>query len=195
MIKNIIFDVGGVLLEWNPTKFLQELALPSQLEEVFGSLLWGAHDGGLFSRQEVIEKLPGHIDRELFSSCTAQLARQLHPIPEMIELFHEVKRKGYRVFILSNMPEEMHQELLALHDFLSSADGQIFSYQVKAIKPQPQIYTALLNTYNLAPEESLFIDDRLDNLEAAEKLGIQTIHCDDPAKVLSKFTQLVANPQ
>jgi putative hydrolase of the HAD superfamily len=183
MIKNIIFDVGGVLLEWNPPKFLKQLGLPSQLAEVFESLLWAMHDGGLLSRQELIAKLPAHVDRDVFTYCAGKIAGQLQPIPEMIDLFHELRRQGYKIYILSNMPEEMHLELAQLHDFFAHPDGQLFSYQVKAIKPQPQIYEALLQRYKLHPEESIFIDDRLDNVVAAQRLKIEAIRCESPSQV------------
>lgn len=189
-IKNVIFDVGGVLLEWNPPKFLAKLDLPAHFNDVFESLLWATHDGGLLSRQEVVEKLPSRFDKNVFSYCIEKLANQLYPIPEMIDLFHGLRREGYKVFILSNMPEEMHQELAALHDFFVYSDGQIFSYEVKAIKPQRQIYEALLERYKLYPKESVFIDDRSDNIEAAEKLNFKTIHCRAPEQVRSELQKM-----
>ncbi len=183
MVKNIIFDIGGVLLEWNPSKFLQKLELPTHFKEVFDSLLWAMHDGGLLTREELLEKLPKSVDREVFSHCVRKIARELTPIPEMIDLFHALRRQGYKIYILSNMPEEMHLELVQLHDFFAHPEGQIFSYQVKAIKPQSQIYEALLNQYKLFPEESVFIDDRLDNVQAAERLKIKAIQCLSPSQV------------
>ncbi len=190
MYKNIIFDVGGVLLEWNPAKFLKELQVPSSFIEVFDSLLWAMHDGGLVSREELIQKLPDHLDRETFAQCVQKVSRSLKPIPEMVDLFHALQRQGYHIYILSNMPKEMHQELRDLHDFFSHPMGQIFSYQVKAIKPQPQIYEALLKAYNLVPEESVFIDDRLDNVVAAARLHIKAIQCQSPQQVLTDLEQL-----
>src|SRR5574342_1153306 len=147
MIKNVIFDVGGVLLEWDPAKFLKQMELPAHFKEVFDSLLWAMHDGGLVSRKELLEKLPAHVDRDVFEACTKKIAVQLQPVPEMIDLLSELKRLGYRVYILSNMPEEIHLELAGMHDFFTYPEGQVYSYQVKAIKPQPQIYEALVHSY------------------------------------------------
>ena len=190
MIKNIIFDVGGVLLEWNPAEFLKQMNFPSQFAEVFESLLWAMHDGGLLSREELIGKLPAHVDREVFGHCAKRIAGELRVVPEMVDLFHALRRQGYKVYILSNMPEEMHVELVQLHDFFAHPDGQIFSYQVKAIKPQPQIYEALLKLYQLYPEESVFIDDRLDNVVAAERLKIKAIRCESPTQVAQQLKEL-----
>ncbi len=185
MIKNVIFDVGGVLLEWNPPKFLKEMNLPSHFNDVFESLLWAMHDGGLLTREELIEKLPSHIEKEVFNDCIRRIAGKLEPIAEMIHLFYRLQSDGYKVYILSNMPKEMHLDLEFLHDFFGHADGKLFSYQVKAIKPQPQIYEALLAEYELDPEESVFIDDRIDNVFAAERLKIKAIHCRSPEQVKS----------
>jgi len=109
--------------------------------------------------------------------------RRLSPIQEMIELFHEVKAKGCKAFILSNMPQEMYQELSAAHEFLSQADGHVISYEAKAVKPMPQIYRILLERYALKPEECLFIDDLEDNILAAKRCGISGIVCRSPQQV------------
>ncbi len=181
--KNIIFDLGGVMIEWDPPAFLQELELPPHFTEVFHSLLWACHDGGLLTREEVLKKLPQHYDKEVFSHCINKLAPNLKPIPGMIELFHDVRRMGYRVYILSNMPREMHLELLDLHDFFKYSDGHVYSYEIGAIKPQPQIYEALLAKYRLYGPESIFIDNREENVHAASKFGIEGIIAQNPNQV------------
>jgi putative hydrolase of the HAD superfamily len=181
--KNIIFDLGNVLLEWNPKNLLEKLEAPSHFKEVFNSLLWASHDGGCLTRDEVVAKLPPQYDKAVFAQCLQRIAPFLYPIPEMVELFHEVRRKGYKVYILSNMPKELHEELVQLHDWFQYPDGQIYSYKVGAIKPQPQIYEALLNTYKINGHESVFIDDLEDNIRAAGQFGIDGIVCQNPAQV------------
>jgi glucose-1-phosphatase len=188
--KNIIFDLGNVLLEWSPQRFLKELDLPLHYMDVFYSLLWATHDGGLLSRAEVIEKLPSHYDKAVFASCVNRIAPFLSPIPDMIETVHEVKNNGYRVYILSNMPKELHEELRTLHDFFEVFDGAVYSYQVKAIKPQPQIYQALMRTYQIKGPESVFIDDLEMNIRAAKELGIEGIVCKNPAQVRAELKNL-----
>lgn len=185
--KNIIFDLGNVLLEWKPQRFLKELDLPLHFMEIFHSLLWATHDGGLLTREEVIAKLPAHYDKEVFAYCLQRIAPFLTPIPEMIATVHEVRRKGYKVYILSNMPQELHQELQKLHDFFQYFDGQVYSYAVKAIKPQPQIYEALLQSYKILGHESIFIDDLEMNIRAAQDLGIEGIVCQNPTQVRTEL--------
>jgi putative hydrolase of the HAD superfamily len=188
--KNIIFDLGNVLLEWNPQNFLEKMQLPLHFMEVFNSLLWATHDGGLLSREEVVAKLPPQYDKEVFAYCIDRIAPHLILIPEMVEILHEVRRKGYKVYILSNMPREMHQELLQLHDFFKYFDGQLYSYEAGAIKPQPQIYEILLSNYKLRGHESLFIDDREENIRAAKAFGIEGIVCQNPSQVRSELQLL-----
>jgi HAD superfamily hydrolase (TIGR01509 family) len=185
--KNIIFDLGNVLLEWNPRGFLEQMQLPMHFLEVFNSLLWATHDGGLLSREEVVAKLPSQYDKEVFAYCIDRIAPFLAVIPEMVEILHEVRRRGYKVYILSNMPKEMHQELREMHDFFNYFDGQLYSYEVGAIKPQPQIYEMLLKNYKLKAPESLFIDDREENIRAAKELGIEGIVCRSPSQVRSEL--------
>jgi putative hydrolase of the HAD superfamily len=188
--KNIIFDLGNVLLEWNPQRFLKELEFPIHFMEIFHSLLWATHDGGLLTRAEMIDKLPSHYDKEAFAECVSRIAPHLILIPEMLETVHEVRRNGYKVYILSNMPKELHEELKRLHDFFDHFDGQVYSYEVKAIKPQPQIYQALINNYNLKEHESVFIDDLEMNIRAAKELGIEGIVCKNPSQVRSELQAL-----
>jgi len=180
--KNIVFDLGGVLIEWNPLEVLQRLQFPLYFSEVFDSLLWGAHDGGWLSRNEVIDKLPPRYDKETFKYCVQALSSQLRPIPEMIELLHEVRLKGYKIYLLSNMPKELHEELHAIHDFLQYFEGQFYSYKVGAIKPQPQIYDMFLKHYQIKGSESIFIDDREENVNAAKKFEIDSILHQNPVQ-------------
>jgi HAD superfamily hydrolase (TIGR01509 family) len=191
--KNIIFDLGGVLLEWKPADLLKKLELPSHFIEVFDSLLWATHDGGWLTREEVVAKLPAQYDKKVFAYCIERMAPHLTLIQEMLDLFHEVRRLGYKVYILSNMPEELHLELLQLHDFFNYPEGQVYSYQIKAIKPQPQIYTALLEKYQLQGSESIFIDDREMNILAAQKFGIHGILCQTPAQVKDELRSLLSH--
>lgn len=193
--KNIIFDLGGVMFEWAPEKFLEQAfsnhdRIPTELAPIFNSLLWAAHDGGWFSREEVFAKLPYKYDRALFAKLVYDLPSLMPPIQSMIDLFFELKAQGHKVYILSNMPREMYLELNDLHDFFKHADGLLFSFEVGSIKPMPQIYQELLSRYQLDPKECLFIDDREDNVHAGKKLGIAGIVCKNPAQVRQELKSL-----
>jgi FMN phosphatase YigB (HAD superfamily) len=181
--KNIIFDVGGVLLEWNPEELLKKFNFPFCFMEVFDSLLWTAYDGGLLSQKELLNKLPQKYDKKLFASCITQTTLYIQPITAMLDIFFKVQKIGYKVYILSNMAQDAHKKIIASCDFLNSSEGQVYSYLVKAVKPQPQIYETLLIQYQLNAQESIFIDDKEENIIAAKKLGIDGITYKNPIQV------------
>ncbi len=188
--KNIIFDLGGVMFAWPPEKLPHEAEIPPEFFEVVHSPLWLAHDGGFVTRREVIEKAPPFVDRPLFTTFLNSLAKRMRPVEEMHSIFREAKAEGYLVYILSNMPRELHLELSDLHSFFQEADGAVYSYQVGSIKPMEKIYKALLSTYQLKPEECLFIDDLELNIRAAKQLGIDGVVCKDPAHVRQELQNL-----
>lgn len=181
--KNIIFDLGAVIFQWTPEKFLDDAKLPSHYIEIFHSSLWLEHDGGKMTRENVIAHLPPQYDKELFRGFVSTLTKRMEPIPPMIQLFHELKAQGFKTFILSNMPLEMHQELDQMHDFFKYADGAVISGKVGQVKPNVDIYQTLLTKYHLDAHSSLFIDDKKENIQAAQALGIDGIICKDPKQV------------
>jgi len=176
--KNIIFDLGGVMLEWMPEKFIYHVfpeQTPKEFLHITRSLLWYAYDGGLFSREEVIDRLPEGYDRNRFALWMKKLPDLMQPIPGMVELMHGLKRKGCKIYILSNMPREMYHELTMRHSFFEHADGQVISFEAGALKPMPQIYQTLLSRYQLQAADCFFIDDLEDNILAAKRCGIDGV--------------------
>lgn len=188
MYRNVVFDLGGVLLQWDLDDILSKLQAPSNFTEVLDSLLWAAHDGGLISRWELIEKLPEKYNKEKFFCFIQSIAPNLNPIPEMVELFQQVRSAGYKVYLLSNWPKEMHEEIADRYDFLSHFEGSLYSYEAKAIKPQLQIYQMLCDRYRLQPRESIFIDDRADNITAAKVFGMEGILFQNPRQVREELS-------
>ncbi|MBS0615481.1 MAG: HAD family phosphatase [Verrucomicrobia bacterium] len=186
MIRQVIFDIGGVMLEWTPEAYIKELfpeKPPLDFLQVVYSLFWVGYDGGLYSREELLQQLPEHFDKDRFSHFLNRLASVLRPIPGMADLFLDLKRKGYEIYILSNMPREMAHELNELHPFLKEAHGGVFSYEVNSIKPMPHIYEELLKKYPIEPAKAVFIDDVPVNLRTAKSMGIRGIHFQNPDQV------------
>lgn len=191
MYRNIIFDLGGVMFEWAPEKLVRERNLPLGFSDIVTSPLWLAHDGGFVSREEVIEKSSfSEKERTKLQEFLGSLHRYLRPIPEMHALLQEVRDKGYKVYILSNMPQEMQRELSGIHDFMKKVDGAVYSYQVKCIKPMEKIYQHLLSTYQLEPKECLFIDDLEMNVLAAKAQGMGGIVFKNPFQVREELKNL-----
>lgn len=179
--KNIIFDLGAVLIHWNPrdifTKiFENEPNTIEQLLPITKTEAWSNLDKGVFTPTQCAENLAQTFDKEKVLKCISAVPAHLTPLQEGIEILHAVKQKGYKTYILSNMGEGSHKQIMH-YDFLKEFDGSIFSYQVKHCKPEPEIYKKLLETYDLSPNECLFIDDVMANIKGAQEVGIDGILC------------------
>lgn len=183
MIKNIVFDMGMVLVEFNWKAYLEGLNLPEEIKEkmkkyaLANQKVWDEHDRGVLSDEEFIR----------FASKEAPeieegLRLYMNGVGEIIteydysrEWLHTLKQRGYRVYILSNYGTTPFAYAREHFSYLQEPDGMVISSQVGMIKPEPEIYRYLLDTFRLIPEETVFLDDRKDNIEAAEKFGIKGI--------------------
>jgi len=180
-IKNLIFDVGNVLLEYRWNQMLLDYGLSKEEAATAGPLffehdIWKELDYGNISVEEVIclyeKALPqyaGLIRWFLTNLELMPIARK-----DVWEKVHALKQKGYRIYLLSNYNKDFFDTHTKDADFLNDIDGKVVSYEIHKIKPDPAIYEYLLEKYDLKPEESVFFDDRLENTEAAEKLGIKS---------------------
>ena len=180
-IKNLIFDVGNVLLEYRWNQMLLDYGLSKEEAAVAGPLffehdIWKELDYGNISVEEVIclyeKALPqyaGLIRWFLTNLELMPIARK-----DVWEKVHALKKKGYKIYLLSNYNKDFFDTHTKGADFLNDIDGKVVSYEIHKIKPDPAIYEYLLEKYDLKPEESVFFDDRLENTEAAEKLGIKS---------------------
>jgi len=180
-VKNLIFDVGNVLLEYRWNQMLLDYGLSKEEAAVAGPLffehdIWKELDLGNLSVEEVIclyeKALPQYAG--LIRWFLTNL--DLMPIPrkDVWEKVRALKQKGYRIYLLSNYNKDFFNIHTKNADFLDDIDGKVVSYQIHKIKPDPAIYEYLLEKYNLLPEESVFFDDRAENTETAEKLGIRS---------------------
>ena len=99
----------------------------------------------------------------------------LTPIQDRIKLLEPLKKKGYKLFVLSNFIKEAFKHVIDHYDFFSLFDGRVISYEEKVIKPEKAIYEILVNRYNLIPQECVFLDDHSSFLKPAKQLGMATI--------------------
>lgn len=194
MVKNIIFDLGNVLVEFNVDKMIHHF-FSSRQEEIktfFFADLWDKYDQGLYSKEEMIEmgieQFP-ELKEEII--CLMENWTQfVVPIHDNVEYLKTLKTLGYNVYILSNIPEDDTLYLKSLKVF-DSIDGGVFSYQVKMIKPDKKIYEYLLSTYHLCAKECLFLDDRKENIETAKKLGFHIAHIENVDEVIKKVEDVI----
>ena len=182
MIRNVIFDVGGVLLEYRWRDLMKESGATDEIAEAVASITfsdpaWRAMDRGEMTlaetREHFVTTYPKYGDvMEYFLSHPEGMDVDRPAVWEKMKL---VKEAGYKIYILSNFSRKGIEEAAKELDYMSKADGAVISYEVKMIKPDPGIYEYLLKKYDIDPEKAVFIDDNKDNIEAAQKLGIRGI--------------------
>ena len=187
MIKNVIFDMGQVLIYFSPDLYIERLGVSREdsevlLREVFRRVEWVQLDHGTITEAEAVESICRRVSPHLHKAVEELVfrwwARPLNPVPGMKELVAEIKNKGCGIYLLSNA----NIQQCRYHDRIPGTeyfDGRIVSAECKLIKPQREIYQLLLDTYGLQAQECLFIDDSPLNVEGAYCAGIRGIVFDD----------------
>jgi len=181
-LKNIIFDFGGVLIDWNPVYLYQEIFDKEEdmnyfLEHVCRYEWNVLQDAGrsLAEGTRVLqEQHPEY--REEIAMYYGRWDEMLGgTIKENVKLIKPLKEK-YNIYGLTNWSAETIPIAMERYDFFKDLDGMVVSGAEKIIKPDPKLYHILLERYEIEAGESLFIDDNYANIEAAQQLGFQTIH-------------------
>lgn len=183
MIKNIIFDMGNVLLHFKPKEFMKrfthdEHRIDSFVSKVVWTETWKQLDRGLLSfddaKQLYYSKYPE--EKDLLEPFFKHSWEMLTPIEENIQILYDLKKNGYNIYVLSDFIKEALETVESRNYFFKILDGKVISSQEHFLKPERAIYEILLKRYNLIPQESLFIDDNAYTLPPAQDIGIKTIH-------------------
>ncbi|WP_256012735.1 HAD family hydrolase [Desertivirga xinjiangensis] len=188
MINTIIFDLGAVLINWHPHHLYKKIfSDESEMHHFIENVCTGdwneEQDGGrtLAEGTEVLVKqFPEHEDniRAYYGRWEEMLDG---PIQGTVDLFKALKDSGsYKIYALTNWSAETYPIAQGKFDFLNWFDGVVVSGTEKLRKPFPEFYQILLDRYKVKPENALFIDDNLRNVEAARMLGIESIHFTNP---------------
>ena len=181
MIKNIVFDLGGVLIDYNPEKTLKyffndQADIDLILKSVFFSDKWSDLDRGVLSIDELVkfcyQVTPEHTHK-ILTHLMCNFWDYMPPFPQMYPLVESLHKNGYKIYLLSNTNEKIF-EYKDLIPALSFFDGIIASCDYHIIKPDEGIYKILFDKFDLNPEECFFIDDNKANTDAAEKLGMRS---------------------
>ncbi|MEG0339438.1 MAG: HAD family phosphatase [Oscillospiraceae bacterium] len=184
MYKNIVFDLGGVVVDFTPREFLVDHFMNEKLENelyelTFGSKEWRMLDAGELTRHEATCTIMAKAAQtgRIFEAegILADWMDMLKTKDDTFALMNKLKRKGYNIYYLSNISQDV-LELLQKRKFWPLFDGGIASYEVKMLKPDLRIYNALLSKYKLNPEETIFTDDNKINASAAFDAQITGIH-------------------
>ena len=200
MLKNIVFDLGGVVVAHNEEGFREKLG--KFFDFVFGADMkcvpsfWYDYDLGLLTIDETAAEVAK------FRNCEAATAKEhmlqaialQEEVAPTVELIKELKAKGYKLYVLSNMSKEYIEYLRKLPVF-EYFDYQAVSSEIHLGKPNREFYEHLLTHCDLVPAETIFIDDRLDNVEAAAELDIVPFHFDrrNPEKACEELRKVIYN--
>ena len=182
MIRNIVFDMGNVMIYFNKNLFLDRAGVTGEdrrlLERiVFDSLEWARLDRGSLLEPEaerlmcsrLPERLHGYVREFVYD-----WDKPLYPVRGMAPLVRELKEKGYGIYLLSNAASRQHDYWPQIPGS-ECFDGTLISADVKLVKPQPEIYRLLCETFSLIPDECVFIDDAINNAEGAFLCGMHPI--------------------
>ena len=183
MIKNIIFDLGNVLITFKPEYFLLKYTDNQEkinffINKIIHSSAWLEMDKGMRSVKSAriffTEKFK--TKKSIINFFFDNWMDIFTPIQENVQILNDLDNKGYNCYYLSNFIEEAYKYVIKKFDFFSIFKGGIVSALVKMIKPEKEIYSTLLIKYRLDPQECVFIDDIMGFLQPAKKMGLKAIH-------------------
>ncbi len=195
MVKNLILDMGNVLIEFAPDRFIADLGVTDPevhallLREVFRSAEWTALDHGDMDEGEALNRICLRLPDDLCPMAERLVFHwnePLHPIPGMAELMRDCKAAGMGIYLLSNASVR-HGEYWSHVPGSEYFDGVIVSANLKMVKPSPEIFRYVLDTYGLKAEECLLVDDMTYNVEGAEAVGIPGFHFHNNAAALRQI--------
>lgn len=193
-IHSIIFDIGQVLVDFNWKSYIEGLGFSKEVtqrlkEATVLSPLWNEQDRGDYDIKDLIE-LHTSKDREIKEEIEVffdKIEEIVEERPYAPKLLKELQKAGYQVLLLSNYGKYAFQIARKKFNFLSYIDGGVISYEVGVIKPDKAIYQCLIDKYHLNPEECIFIDDKPENIEAAEEIGFHGIVFETIQQVLEEM--------
>lgn len=198
MIKNVVFDMGGVLINFDTERYIARFVPDAEdhaliRRELFRSVEWVQMDRGVITDAEVVSavcaRLPEHLHQAV-QDILDKWHQDVPPLDGIYNLVEELKRKGYCIYLLSNTSARFHsfrKNIPALRFF----DGEFISADHHLIKPEPRIYQCFLEEFDLEGTECVFIDDTPLNVEGAMQCGIKGIvYHGDPGLLRRQLQEL-----
>lgn len=188
--KTIVFDFGGVLIDWNPRYLYRKLIEREEEMEWFLENIctseWNANfdEGHPFEEgvKQLAQKYPEH--EELIIAYYQRWPEMLAgEITGTVQILKDIKSANYPVFGLTNWSGETFPIAFERFEFLKLLDGILVSGDEKLVKPDPQIFELLCSRFGIEPEKSIFIDDNRENIEAARKIGFDALHFTAPGRL------------
>lgn len=196
-IDAIIFDLGGVLIDWNPSYVFDRMFDDEEKKKHFFENIctmdWNEkQDAGRSLKEATDELVNKHPHwKEYIEAYYGRWEEMLGgPIPDTVEIFRQLKESGkYKLYALTNWSAELFPIALERYDFLHWFDGRVVSGEEKMRKPFPEFYQLLLDRFQLKSQQTLFIDDNLRNAKAAEDIGLVTMRFTSPSQLKDDLVQ------
>jgi putative hydrolase of the HAD superfamily len=197
-VRNVIFDLGGVVFDWNPDHIVSRVQPAPELRAalkaaLFGHADWRLFDRGTLSEPELIERLQLRLSatRQEVEAILDAVRNSLVEKPETLKLIRALQGQGTPLYCLSNMPASVYTHLRQRHHFWDAFSGIVISGEVQMMKPEPEVFMHLLATFNLRAEESVFVDDLLANVESAKRVGLHAVWFKDAAQCARELDQIL----
>ena len=199
MTRSVIFDLGGVVVEWNPERILDSYYADPQMRAIMKTALflhtdWLQLDRGTLSEADLLLRVGGRTGRpatELAGLLDA-IRESLHAKTDTVALLQELAARGVPLYCLSNMSSDMFRYLRERHSFWSVFRGIVISGDIKLLKPEREIFELLLDRYGLVATDTIFVDDNEPNIEAARALGIHTVWFKNARQCRQELEHLLA---
>jgi putative hydrolase of the HAD superfamily len=181
-MRNVIFDLGGVVLEWNPDAILEGYYTEPDARATMKAALfkhpdWLQMDRGTLTESEALARLQQRTGRPVaeLSGLFDAVRRSLRPKADTVALVKSLARRDVPLYCLSNMPASTFAYLREQHAFWNVFKGIVISGEIKMAKPEREIFEYLLRRYALTAAETVFVDDHAPNIQAAQTLGLHTV--------------------
>ena len=200
MVKNIIFDLGNVLISFRPSEYFSKNNYPEAirttiLSDIFGSEEWQMIDKGEISTAEAIDAIAkkSSLNKEEIVHIFNLRTDLMFPLDQNVRLLPALKKQGFRLYFLSNFPLDIFDDIKNGYYFFKHFEGGLISAEAKSSKPESRIFEILLEKYSLASEECLFIDDIEINVRAAEALGMKGLFTNGSLEISKEIEAALKN--
>jgi putative hydrolase of the HAD superfamily len=194
---NIIFDLGGVVVRWEPAAILARSFDDPAIRRVvhsgfIGHPDWLELDRGTLAPDDAIARAARRtgLKDQLLANVLEAVPSSLVPIPETVELLYRLRAQGHALYCLSNMQPASIEFLERTQRFWEVFSGKVISCRVNLCKPEPGIYAHLLDTFKIDPGSSVFVDDVEVNLTAARRFGLRTIRFENAEQCAGELRAL-----
>ncbi len=200
MAKNVIFDLGGVVIEWNPGRILDTYYADPDVRALMKTQLfqhpdWLQLDRGTMNEAELLARLGVRTGRPAaeLSGLFNAVRESLHTQPDTVALLERLHARGVPLYCLSNISSDIFAYLRERHSFWGVFRGIVISGDLKMLKPEPEIFHFLLQRYGLSAAETVFVDDNAPNIAAARELGIHAVWFKNAQQCELELEEMLAN--